>query len=114
MANSEVTLNGKIKVRRDSESNWENENPVLEEGEIGYAKDLNSAKIGDGTTAWNNLDWFIKPTNLFLTADDILSIFNGTGIAAPLHDSDGTVITDENDDTVEYVLQVKSSLKEAL
>lgn len=45
-----------IQNRRDTKANWETNNPVLAEGEIGLVlDDRNSYKVGDGTTKWNDL-----------------------------------------------------------
>lgn len=45
-----------IQNRRDTKANWETNNPVLAEGEIGLVlDDKNSYKVGDGTTKWNDL-----------------------------------------------------------
>lgn len=46
-----------IQVRRDTAANWTSANPVLADGEIGYEKDTQQIKVGDGTTAWNSLDY---------------------------------------------------------
>ena len=52
-----TTLNAKIKLRRDTASNWATENPVLLAGEVGIETDTLKAKIGDGSTAWNSLGY---------------------------------------------------------
>lgn len=45
-----------IQNRRDTKANWETNNPVLAEGEIGLVlDDKNSYKVGDGVTKWNDL-----------------------------------------------------------
>jgi len=50
-----------IKLRRDTTSNWESENPVLHLAEPGIEFDASNQlvglKIGDGTTAWTDLDY---------------------------------------------------------
>lgn len=46
-----------IKHRRDTSANWSSVNPVLAEGELGIELDTDRIKIGDGTTAWNTLDY---------------------------------------------------------
>lgn len=48
----------KIRFRRDTAANWTSVNPVLDAGEIGIETDTLKAKLGDGTTAWNNLAYF--------------------------------------------------------
>lgn len=46
-----------IKHRRDTAANWVTANPVLAAGEIGVETDTNKFKFGNGTTAWNDLDY---------------------------------------------------------
>jgi hypothetical protein len=45
----------RIILRRDTSTNWTTNNPVLLLGEPGYETDLGGFKIGDGSTAWNDL-----------------------------------------------------------
>ena len=51
------TVNIRIISRNDTSSNWEKENPILFQGEIGIENDTNKLKIGDGFTNWNNLSY---------------------------------------------------------
>ena len=55
-----ATFSKRIQLRNDSASNWAS-NPVLLEGEIGIEIDSarNRIKIGDGSTAWNDLPYFL-------------------------------------------------------
>lgn len=66
----------RLQLRRDTESNWVSNNPVLALGELGYATDTDVLKIGDGSTSWNSLDYFVPQstddvnegsTNLYFT-----------------------------------------------
>lgn len=52
----------RIQIRRDLSTKWEVNNPVLLEGEIGYTTDTQYMKIGDGDTAWNELDYWNGPS----------------------------------------------------
>lgn len=47
-----------IKLRRDTSANFTSKNPVLGIGEPAYETDTKKLKIGDGTTAYNSLDYF--------------------------------------------------------
>lgn len=49
------TLNTKIVMRNDTAAKWTEQNSVLLKGEFGVENDTNKFKIGDGTTAWNDL-----------------------------------------------------------
>lgn len=66
----------RLQIRRDTSENWAFNNPILSLGEMGYATDTQLLKIGDGTTAWNLLQYFIPQdtdellegtTNLYFT-----------------------------------------------
>ena len=46
-----------IQIRRDTAANWSSNNTVLKLGEIGYNITDKRLKIGDGTTAWNSLQY---------------------------------------------------------
>lgn len=47
-----------IKLRRDTAANFTSKNPVLGQGEPAYETDTKKMKIGDGTTAYNDLAYF--------------------------------------------------------
>ena len=38
---------------------WTSNNPVLLSGELGIESDTGKVKLGDGTTAWRSLDYFV-------------------------------------------------------
>lgn len=44
-----------IRLRRDTETEWETDNPVLGLGETGWTTDTRRVKLGDGVTPWNDL-----------------------------------------------------------
>lgn len=48
----------RIQFRRDTSTNWINNNPILLQGEFGYELDTGYAKIGDGSTPWSSLIYF--------------------------------------------------------
>ena len=56
-----ATFSKRIQLRNDSASNWASAYPVRLEGEVGIELDSarNRIKIGDGTTAWNDLPYFL-------------------------------------------------------
>ena len=49
-----------IQVRRDTASNWTSEATVLADGEIGFETDTFKLKIGDGSTAWASLNYWVS------------------------------------------------------
>jgi hypothetical protein len=44
-----------IQVRRGNSTEWSNENPILDSGEIGYDYTSKTLKIGDASNNWNGL-----------------------------------------------------------
>jgi hypothetical protein len=65
----------RMQQRRGTAAQWTSANPVLGAGEIGFETNTGKFKIGDGSTTWTNLEYFI-------TIDDsILSIVNGAPAA---------------------------------
>lgn len=74
-----VAIQGVIEVRRDTSANWASANTVLAVGEWGYDTTVKRFKIGDGSTAWNDLAWstdapFIPPPSTGWTAMNSPSI----------------------------------------
>ena len=47
----------RIVLRNDIKANWELSNPILALGEVGIDRTLGMMKIGDGTSAWNDLPY---------------------------------------------------------
>jgi len=58
----------RIQIRRDSESNWNNINPILADGELALTYDNNQIKIGDGSTNWSGLSYATGAPNLATVA----------------------------------------------
>ena len=46
-----------FQLRRGYEAAWKKNNPILAQGEPGFVIDKNALKIGDGVTAWNDLQY---------------------------------------------------------
>ena len=55
-------LQYRFRVRRRTAAEWTSLNEVLLDSEFGRETDTNKFKIGDGTTAWNDLDYIIDPS----------------------------------------------------
>jgi len=47
----------KIKLRRDTYTNWYTANPILALGEPSYDTTNNKIKVGDGSSSWRNLNY---------------------------------------------------------
>ena len=50
----------KIQIRRDTTSQWNNQDPILNPGEFGFDLTSKQLKIGDGITTWNNTNNIIQ------------------------------------------------------
>ena len=49
----------KIKLRRGNSGAWTSANPVLALGEVGLEMDTHRFKVGDGTSTWNSLAYWV-------------------------------------------------------
>lgn len=47
----------RLQLRRDTATNWTNEDPVLLAGELAVETDTGKFKVGDGTTIWTSLGY---------------------------------------------------------
>lgn len=52
-----MTIVARIKLRRDTAANWAADNPTLSAGELGFETDTRRFKLGDGSSAYNDLDY---------------------------------------------------------
>lgn len=107
-----------MQQKRGTASRWTSQNPVLLAGEIGLETDTNKIKIGDGTTAWNSLDYLsldVRDISYTHTQNANLSVWT---ITHPLSFKPNVIITDYNSNVIEgdieYVgsNQIKVTLSE--
>lgn len=54
-----MSSTARIRLRRDTAANWTAANPVLLNGEMGVETDTRRFKVGDGSTAWASLSYYI-------------------------------------------------------
>ena len=54
---TQIEFKSIVKLKRGAEARWAELNPTLDKGEPGFVSDTNKLKIGDGTTAWNDLPY---------------------------------------------------------
>ena len=52
-------MNVIIQFRRGTAAEWSAANPTLAAGEVGFETSTNRMKVGDGSTAWNSLEYVI-------------------------------------------------------
>lgn len=90
-----------IQLRRDVTANWQTANPLLAQGEVGVDLTNRQIKIGDGATAWNNLNYYAgsyndvtnKPTINGVTVTGALTTAD-LGLQATLTAGTGITIQD--------------------
>lgn len=85
-----MPANTRIQLRRGIASEWTNQ--VLYAGEVGFETDTGKFKIGDGTTAWNSLDYAAVPPAGFLA---------GSGLSVNVAADGSTVTYSLSDPTIQ-------------
>ena len=82
---AEREMNVKLQNARDVKSNWERNDPVLLDGEIGVVFDATDDpdqvrfKIGDGTRGYKDLPFFEDPTKVDKSIVGVPDTIGGTG-----------------------------------
>lgn len=73
----------RIKLRRDTATNWTSANVVLALGEPGLESDTRKVKYGDGTTAWTQLAY--SAAGVDIGQDGQIAIGDGAGIESSIN-----------------------------
>ena len=55
-----MSSTARIRLRRDTQADWTSANPTLLDGEMGIETDTRRFKVGDGSTAWSSLNYYIE------------------------------------------------------
>jgi hypothetical protein len=78
----ELILNVKLVQRNDTVENWNEVNPILDSGEIGYDSSNNQIRIGNGEDKWRDLTPLGSLSNVAMGSIDgaFCSIANNTAI----------------------------------
>ena len=86
----------KIQIRRDTTANWTASNPILSQGELGLDTTLNKMKIGNGTSHWSALGFFVGDIGPQGPAGDshLSELVNGTAVVSL--DANGDLILADN------------------
>lgn len=69
----------KLQFRRDTAANWESENTILSEGELGLDTTNQRFKIGNGVDGWNNIDFSQYTTKAETFSDTVTLAGSGGG-----------------------------------
>lgn len=64
----------RIQVRRGTNTQWNNADPILNEGEFGYSTTDSQFKIGDGSTIWSELDYVPSAASLGSSLGDYIEL----------------------------------------
>ena len=73
-----ATITTTFQFKRGLASAWTNVNPILAAAEPGYELDTGKLKIGDGSTAWNDLD-YLSGESFSISPDGLSIILNELG-----------------------------------
>ncbi len=87
----------KLQFRRDTAANWESENTILSEGELGLDTTNERFKIGNGVDGWNQID-FAQYTTKAETFSDTITL-----LGSDTTDQAGTDWAEETSGTWEGV-----------
>lgn len=52
-------IKARVQLRHSTTEEWNRDNPILADGELGFDTTINDFKIGDGVTEWLSLDYVI-------------------------------------------------------
>lgn len=58
-----------MQQRRGTAAQWTSANPTLAAGEIGFETDTNKFKLGNGSSAWSSLQYFVDASIVFDSAE---------------------------------------------
>jgi hypothetical protein len=104
----------KIQVRRDTSANWTSLNPTLSSGEIGYETNTGKFKIGNGSSLWLDLDYFLDSSDLsgYLTSSSASTIYLTQVSASTTYlaqDSASTTYLTQDSASTTYLTQESAS-----
>jgi hypothetical protein len=66
----------RMQQRRGTAAQWTAANPILAAGEIGFETDTNKFKMGNGSSAWNALQYFANAAELAAIIDGAPELLN--------------------------------------
>ena len=100
-------MSTQIQVRRDTATDWSNENPTLASGEIGYEIDTGKFKIGDGNTAWSSLEYAKYTDSEAVAAVGLENVLNKVQLAKDgSEDLTGDLSDDQGNTIYDYANQI--------
>ena len=85
-----------LQQRRGTAASWTSANPTLAAGEIGFESDTNRFKIGNGSTAWASLSYWVQDP---VTTKGDLYTFSTTDTRLPVGANGETIVADSSTST---------------
>jgi hypothetical protein len=71
-----VVFGDLVQIRRGTAASWTAANPVLADGELGFASDTGELKIGDGVSAWADIAAGSTQSDLTTAISDAIAALN--------------------------------------
>ena len=81
----------RMQQRRGTAAQWTGANPILSAGEIGFETDTGKFKIGNGSSAWSALNYYVDANAILDGAPGVLDTLNE--LAAALGDDPAFITT---------------------
>ena len=87
----------RIQMRRGTSSEWNDADPILNEGELGYNSTLGQLKVGDGSTIWSELTYLATDAELVTSLEGYIEISEKGAVDGVAElDSNKNVLTRES------------------
>ena len=99
----------RIQLRRDVSTKWAEINPILMEGEVGFEIDTKLRKIGDGVTAWNNLDYLAAENITQELGSNENAVLSQKTVTNVIDINISGYTSDSNDYTLETAIEILKS-----
>lgn len=102
-----------FQLQRGTAARWTQLNPVLKSGEPGVELDTGLFKIGDGSTEWNDLEYYL--TEPYITGLIEVAIAESGGLSSDPRIGDlGDLTTDAQDLVVDAINEVDANTNKGL
>ena len=89
-------MSTQIQIRRDTTANWENVNPILADGEIGYDITANKFKVGNGADEWLDIEYSDASGAELVDGDAYIRLEDGSWVASPSMKFEGDLTINGN------------------
>ena len=77
-----------IQLRQGTQTLWAQKNPILNNGEPGYETDTGRFKVGDGSTTWLALDYFLDASGVQSLIEAVVSAQVPAAVASAVAELD--------------------------